>query len=98
MDALNQPRTELKEMALSAATSAASAAGRSFHPYLGQLVPAMQACMTANAAEQRAVRAHATECMGILINSEGGKEALAAHIPALMQVRSLVPTPSLTPS
>ena len=52
----------------------------------GQLVPAMQACMTVPTVEQRAVRAHATECMGILINSEGGKEALGAHIPAFMQV------------
>jgi hypothetical protein len=45
MEALNQPRTELQEMALSAATSVASAAGRAFGPYMPQLLPMMQRCM-----------------------------------------------------
>jgi hypothetical protein len=78
-------KVEVLEPALSAACSIAGSAGAAFAPYLPELVPVLQSCMAQTAAEHMQIRAHATECLGLLLAVKGGKEAMGAHVPAFMQ-------------
>eukprot|EP00238_Polyblepharides_amylifera_P013948 CAMPEP_0196574984 /NCGR_PEP_ID=MMETSP1081-20130531/4566_1 /TAXON_ID=36882 /ORGANISM="Pyramimonas amylifera, Strain CCMP720" /LENGTH=1088 /DNA_ID=CAMNT_0041893153 /DNA_START=96 /DNA_END=3362 /DNA_ORIENTATION=+ len=89
MDAVKcNAKVSVQEMALSAATSIASSAGAAFQPYLPELVPVLQQCISQTHPDHLQIRASATECLGILIASDGmkGVESLGSHIPAFMQV------------
>jgi hypothetical protein len=41
--------------------------------------------MAHTAGEHMQIRAHATECLGLLLAVEGSREVLGGHVPAFMQ-------------
>ena len=78
-------KRHVREMLLSALASATASSGDKVHPYLGELLPRLDRCLSLTADEELNVRARALEVLGMLISAEGGKEAMGPHVENAMQ-------------
>ena len=81
------PGPAVIEMALSAVSSVAIAAGRAFEPHLPELLPMLLALAGVSADEWLTMRARAMECVGLLASSEGlGRAALGPYLERFMAI------------
>ena len=83
-----ESRPAVREMLLSATASAAAAAGHAMHAHLPHLLPRLERCQGAVDDASLRPRARALEVLGMLVSANGGREAMAPHIPAAMAATS----------
>lgn len=81
----NGAKHHVREMLLSALASACASNGAMVHPYLNDLLPRLDKCLSHTADEELNIRARALEVLGMLISAEGGKQAMGPHVESAMK-------------